>query len=98
MNTSSAVTGLSASKTGMLLDMMRDLLAQYVDLEDKQVTASTTLIDLGVDSLTAAEVLFALEDRLGVRMQEPAQVPVTVGDVMDYALPYLESTPSLGPH
>lgn len=79
----------------MLLELLQELLPNYVDLTDK-IDRSTTLASIGVDSLTAAEVLFALEDKLDLKMGEPPAVPNTVGDVVDYALPYVMNRPGNG--
>ncbi len=53
--------------------------------------------DLGLDSFDALELLFELEDGLGVRIGKTAAMSFqTVGDVVDYVMAEL-STPATAP-
>jgi acyl carrier protein len=48
-----------------------------------------TLEDLNVDSLSLAEMLFALEDTLGTSIAEPTQRPQTVADLQTLVEPFM---------
>ena len=94
MQLTTDLSSLPASGDESVLVLLRELLSDYVDLTGKTVDASTELAQLEVDSLTLAEVLFALEDKLGMSMAEPTTLPVTVGDLMAFLKPYLGRLPN----
>lgn len=71
------------------LDLLRQVLAHFSDAPPEQVVPEAELDSLQVDSLTLAEMLFALEDRIGVPMAEPAERPKTVADLLRLIEPHL---------
>lgn len=73
------------------LDLVREVLAEYIDISNIHVGGATELTAIGVDSLTLAEMLFAMEDRVGQHVPEPAQVPQTIGDLVAMIEPYVEA-------
>lgn len=76
-------------KTSATLDLVRQALSRYIDTPPADVTPDDNLKAMGVDSLTLAELLFELEDRLGSPIAETPEVPQTVGDVVTLILPYV---------
>lgn len=73
------------------LDMVRQALVRYIDVPAEQIQMNSTLIDLQVDSLTLAEMLFELEDRLGKTLSEAPELPKTIADVVALIRPYLDA-------
>lgn len=69
------------------LAVVRDTLTRYIDAPLEAMQLDTTLADLSVDSLTVAELMFELEDRLGVTLSETTAVPQTLRDVVALILP-----------
>jgi acyl carrier protein len=49
-------------------DSVRELLAGFFKLPAARLSADTRLDELGLDSLAAVELLFAIEERFGVRV------------------------------
>jgi len=73
------------------LDLVRQALSRYTDTPVDQIHPETLLADINVDSLTLAELLFELEDRLKVTMAEPTEPPQTIADLLVLVRPYLEA-------
>ena len=72
------------------LDLLRQVLGQFSDAPPEQIVPEAELSSLQVDSLTLAEMLFELEDRIGVTMAEPASPPRTVADMLVLIEPYMD--------
>jgi acyl carrier protein len=72
------------------LDLLRQVLAQFSDVPAEQVVPEAELASLQVDSLTAAEMLFELEDRLGTSVADPGAPPRTVADVIALIQPHVK--------
>jgi len=66
-----------------ILSLIRDALHERYDIPVESVTPETTLEALGVDSLGLVELMFEMEDRIGVTMPQDFSNPVTVADLMD---------------
>jgi acyl carrier protein len=64
------------------LALIQEALRPYTDANLEGLNSETRFIDIGIDSLTMAELLFELEDRLGVTLDDSADIPQTVGQVM----------------
>lgn len=47
-------------------DNVRELLASFLKVERERLRPDTSLDELGLDSLAAAELLFEIEERFGV--------------------------------
>ena len=65
------------------------MLGQFSDATAGQVVPEASLASLQVDSLTLAEMLFALEDQIGVALAEPTERPQTVADILCLIEPHL---------
>lgn len=65
----------------MILDKMKELLADKVDVDTDTITEETKFSDLGIDSLDIVELLMSIEDEYGVNI-EPDESLATVGDVI----------------
>ncbi len=71
------------------LDVLRQVLGHYSDAPAETIVPEAVLADLQVDSLTLAELLFELEDRIGVPMAEPAALPKRVSDILLLIEPHM---------
>lgn len=71
------------------LDVLRQVLSHYSDAPAEKIVPEAELADLQVDSLTLAELLFELEDRIGVPMAEPAELPRRVSDILRLIEPHM---------
>ncbi|WP_375212548.1 acyl carrier protein [Aquabacterium sp.] len=76
-------------KATQTLQLVRQALTRYVDTPPADIGLASNLKELGVDSLTLAELLFELEDRLGTPIADATEVPQQVGDVVALILPYV---------
>ncbi len=75
--------------TDIGLDLVRQALIRYTDTPTEQIQLDSVLADLQIDSLTLAELLFELEDRLCTPIAEATEVPKRVSDVVALILPYI---------
>ncbi len=64
----------------MVLEKLIELLADYKDLDPKDITADTTLKEMEFDSLDIADVLMQIDDEFGVEI-ETSEHMETVGQV-----------------
>ncbi len=72
------------------LTLIRQVIQKYCDAPPESIVPEATLEDLNVDSLSLAEMLFALEDTLGTSIAEPTQRPQTVADLMKLIEPFMD--------
>ncbi|MBS0542865.1 MAG: acyl carrier protein [Proteobacteria bacterium] len=77
------------------LELIRGALADYIDTPAENIVPEAALADIGVDSLTLAELLFDLEDKHAVHLGEDIPRPVTVGDLVALVAPYLGGSGAL---
>jgi len=80
---------MSASEIDSL-SLIRQVIGKYTDAAPEAVVPEATLEELEVDSLSLAEMLFALEDTLGTSIAEPTQRPQTVADLMKLIEPFMD--------
>jgi len=59
---------MSAWTQSELLPRLRDAFAGYLGLEPAEVDPDRPIAELGLDSLTAAQLALDIEDRLGVTL------------------------------
>ena len=78
------------------LQIIREVLPEYVDVQPADIQPDTELAAIGADSLTLAELLFALEDRVGQPIGEPEQPPRLVRDLADLLQAHLPEVRRLG--
>ncbi len=71
------------------IELIRKFLQDRLGIAPELVVSEATLVELGVDSLMLAELMFEAEDRLEITIDSDQTLPVTVGDmaaVMDALL------------
>jgi len=73
------------------LALVRDALTRYTDTPPEDIHPETLLADLQVDSLTLAELLFELEDKLGKSISDTTELPQSIADVMALVQPALDA-------
>ncbi|GAB1388603.1 hypothetical protein MASR1M6_07840 [Rubrivivax sp.] len=71
------------------LTLIRQVIGKYCDAAPEAVVPTATLADLEVDSLSLAEMLFALEDTIGTSIAEPSERPRTVADLQRLIEPFM---------
>lgn len=67
-----------------MLEKVRNILEEYVDVPKEQITMETNLLnDLGLSSLDVVNMIVAFEDEFGIEIPD-RKLPeiVTVGDVV----------------
>lgn len=77
-----------------ILSLIRDVLQREHDIGDRAVTADTPIAELGIDSLSMIELIFHLEDKLGINVSEGLQrtPPKRIGEVVDLVMQHLPQT------
>lgn len=53
----------------MTLDRVKKVLAEHLEIDENEISESTTLEDMRVDSLDAVEIIMELEDEFGIEIQ-----------------------------
>lgn len=79
---------MSAPETDSLA-LIRRVIGQYSDAPPEAVVPEASLADLNVDSLSLAEMMFALEDALNVSIAEPTERPRTVAQLQSLVEPFM---------
>lgn len=64
------------------IDLIRRFLVERLGVNEAEVQPDALLVDLGVDSLMLAELMFEAEDRLGIQIAADQTPPSTVGDMV----------------
>ena len=69
----------------MELDLLKKIIADVLSVEPDEITPDTTFIDdLGADSLDVYQIIMAVEDELGIEVnEEDAEKISTVGDAVE---------------
>lgn len=67
-----------------MLDKIRNLLEDYVDVQKEQITLETNLLnDLGLSSLDVVNIIVAFEDEFEIEVPDrKLSEIITVGDVV----------------
>ncbi len=81
---------MNTTKTSYALSMVRQALTNYTETPTGDIHLETTLAELQVDSLTLAELLFELEDRLGKTISDVKQVPKDIAAIVELVEPFIE--------
>lgn len=64
---------------------VKEIMAEQLGIEIKNVNGITTLKDLGADSLDKLEITLQLEDKFKIKIpDDEAEKLLTVGDVINY--------------
>lgn len=66
------------------IDIIKDVLAENMEIEKDSITEDSAIESLGLDSLDMVELICELEDRMNIDFGEPEGL-ATVGDVAKYA-------------
>lgn len=77
-------------QTAYALNLVRQALSHYTDAPINNIQLDTALADIQIDSLTLAELLFELEDRLGTSISETSTLPKHVSDLVELILPCID--------
>ena len=64
------------------IELIAKFLKDRLGAEREQVVGSAVLVDLGVDSLMLAELMFEAEDNLGISINSDMDIPKTVGEMV----------------
>ncbi|MBQ1843893.1 MAG: acyl carrier protein [Lachnospiraceae bacterium] len=69
----------------MELDLLKKIIADVLSVDPDEITPDTTFIDdLGADSLDVYQIIMAVEDELGIEInEEDAEKISTVGDAVE---------------
>jgi len=81
------------------LGLMRDFLAERLDVARDKVVPEAKLADLGVDSLMFAEMLFEFEDRANTELdiRSADALPETVGELITLIDAHLQTGTAAAP-
>lgn len=66
-----------------VLDSIKDILFENLDISPDEVNADSTFESLGVDSLDMVELICDLEEKCNIEFGEPEGLK-TVGDLVSY--------------
>ena len=66
-----------------VIDTIREILAENLDIAPESVTEESTFESLNIDSLDMVELICGLEDKLDIDFGEPEGLE-NVGDVVKY--------------
>ncbi len=69
-----------------LFDKVKKIIAEKLDVEEAKITAEASFRqDLGADSLDTYELVYALEEEMGIQIpDEKANEFETVGDAVEF--------------
>lgn len=69
-----------------MLDQIRNIISQYVEIDPSEITEETNLIeDLGINSYDLVSMIAAVEEEFEIRIPDRAILRfVTVGDVIEF--------------
>ena len=66
-----------------VMQTIKDILQENLEIDPATVTADSTLDDLGIDSLDTVELICDLEERCGIEMGYPEGLN-SISDVVHY--------------
>ena len=78
-----------------ILPLLKQTLHERYDIPLEAITPDAHLDALGIDSLGLVELMFELEDRLGIRLPEDFATPTTVSDVVAVVEHFLQRQPAV---
>ncbi|MCG8477578.1 MAG: acyl carrier protein [Spirochaetales bacterium] len=69
-----------------LFEKMKKLIAEKLEIDEEKITAESSFRqDLGADSLDTYELVYAIEEEMGIAIpDEKANEFETVGDALDF--------------
>lgn len=65
------------------IDVIKETLAENLDIDEAQVTEDATLDSLGIDSLDMVELICDIEEKLDIEFGEPEGID-TIGKMVEY--------------
>jgi acyl carrier protein len=71
------------------LELVRETLCRFTEVPASEIQMASRLEDIQIDSLTLAELLFELEDKLKVNMPDTEKLPQTVAEIVELITPFL---------
>ena len=70
-------------------ELIKKFLNDRLDSVPSNLPPETLLVDLGVDSLMLAELMFEAEDELGIEIDSDVKPPKTMGEMVSLIDDYL---------
>lgn len=67
----------------MILEKIKKIIADQIDVEEESITLDTSFQDLGVDSLDLFEIIISVEEEFDVQIAD-AEAIKTVGDAVKF--------------
>lgn len=68
-----------------VLDKIKKIIVDQLDVEESEITLETSFEDLDADSLDIVELIMALEEEFGIEIpDEDGEKLTTVGSAVDY--------------
>ncbi len=67
----------------MILETVKEVLGEHLDMDTSAITEDTSLEELGIDSLETVEVLMELEDAFEIEIAA-GEIGKTVGSLIAY--------------
>ena len=69
----------------MALDKIKTIIAEHFNINEADITAETTMEELGADSLDIVELIMGLEDEFGITFPDSEASNIkTVADISKY--------------
>lgn len=69
----------------MALDKIKNIIAEHFNIDAGEITAETTMEELGADSLDIVELIMGLEDEFGITFPDSEASNIkTVADIAKY--------------
>lgn len=79
-----------------MIEFLKKILPDYATNDVNEISEETTIEELGIDSLTLAEMVWRLEDSLGDTQLEFTKKPVNLGDIIAIIKPYQDQLENAG--
>lgn len=67
----------------MILEKIKKIIAEQIDIEEESITEDTSFEALGVDSLDLFEIIISVEEAFDVQIED-AEAIKTVGDAVEF--------------
>lgn len=68
-----------------VLNTIKKILAEQLDIDENSITETTTIEDLGVDSLDLVETIMNIEEEFGIEVDDnDVENLKTIGDFIKY--------------
>ena len=64
------------------LEIVKKMIAEKLEIDASSIEASSTLSDIGLDSLDTFDIIFDAEDKFGIKIPNDQVNMTTIGDVV----------------